>query len=131
MKDRIRCTLFLRFCIVSENNVECQTTMCTNVNFHMIEGAIWAYEENTCYFVDQRHANLGKRDPPLENMDLFIERYFESLSLPMSHPKVQSALKTNNFITPDVHQIQYNIFGRFHGEECRITFVETGTFFLF
>ena len=79
------------------------------------KGVIWAYEENTCFYIDESDANMAKRDSPLEDMYPFLERYFEPLSLHRKHPKVTEAMETNNFVDPNVHQIQYHEFGRFYG----------------
>ena len=77
---------------------------------------IWAYEENTCYFIDERGphpAEMAARDPPLEIIDPFIERYFEPLSLPRDHPKVQWAMKWHKFVEPDYFQMNRHEYGNF------------------
>lgn len=64
------------------------------------KGAIWAYEEDVCFFIDERGPNpaqMAMRDPPLENIDPFYERYFEPMSMPRDHKKVQWALRWHKF----------------------------------
>lgn len=76
---------------------------------------IWAYEENTCFYIDESDANMAQRDPPLENIYPFLERYFEPLSLHRKHPKVIEAMEAKNYVDPNVYQIQYHEFGSFYG----------------
>ncbi len=75
---------------------------------------IWAYEEDVCFFVEEKGPNpaqMASRDPPLKNIDPFMERYFEPFSLPRDHKKVQSAMNQHKFIDPDYYQIQYHEYG--------------------
>ncbi len=76
---------------------------------------MWAYEEDICYFVDERNptpANLARRDAPLKPIDPFLTRYFEPMSLDRNHPDIQWALKNNKFVDPGVLHIQRHEFGR-------------------
>jgi len=89
----------------------------TNALHFALKGAIWAYEENVCYFIDERGPNpaqMAERDPPLENIDPFFERYFEPMSLPRDHEKVKWAMKFHKFVEPDYFQINYHEYGRFN-----------------
>ena len=84
----------------------------------LCEGSIWAYEENMCFFVDERgptQSKLATRTPPQENIDPFLERYFEPIGLPRSHKLVEKAFEKSNFAEPGYNQIQYHEFGKFSG----------------
>ena len=79
---------------------------------------MWAYEENVCYFVDEKGPNpasVADRELPLQKIDPFLERYFEPVSLPREHEKVQWAMKKHKFIEPDYFQIAYHTFGKHNG----------------
>ena len=81
-------------------------------------GAIWAFEEELCFFVDEKaptQSKLAARDPPIPNVDPFLERYFEPIGLPRNHKKVKHAFKHHMFADPGYHQIQYHEFGKFSG----------------
>lgn len=76
---------------------------------------IWAYQEDACFFIDEKGpspADISEREPPLENIDPFLERYFEPMSLPRDHPKVQWALENHKFVEPAEYKIlehEYNM----------------------
>lgn len=77
-------------------------------------GAMWAYEENVCYFVDERGPNpaqMAMRDEPMGMLDPFLDRYFEPLSLSRDHPKVKWAMRWHKFVEPDYYQIQNHEYG--------------------
>lgn len=90
----------------------------TNALHFILKGVLWSYEENVCYFVEEKGPNpaqMAERDPPLENIDPFLERYFEPMSLPRDHRKVKDAMRYHKFLDPDYFQIQYHEYGRFSG----------------
>ena len=84
----------------------------------MFSGSIWAFQENMCFFVDERGptpSKLAARSPPQQDIDPFLERYFEAIGLPRKHHLVQKAFEENNFAEPGYRQIQYHEFGKFSG----------------
>ncbi len=79
---------------------------------------MWAYDENICYFVDEKGPNpadMAQRDAPLKTIDPFLERYFEQMSMRRHHPMVNAAINRHKFIDPDNYQIQYHEYGRDSG----------------
>ena len=89
-------------------------SLTTNALIQNNTGVMWAYEEDVCFFVEEAGPNpaqMAMRDPPLETIDPFMERYFEPLSLPRDHPKVRWAMNQHKFIDPDYYQIQFHEFG--------------------
>eukprot|EP00551_Chaetoceros_affinis_P014545 CAMPEP_0203703576 /NCGR_PEP_ID=MMETSP0091-20130426/43669_1 /ASSEMBLY_ACC=CAM_ASM_001089 /TAXON_ID=426623 /ORGANISM="Chaetoceros affinis, Strain CCMP159" /LENGTH=389 /DNA_ID=CAMNT_0050578279 /DNA_START=333 /DNA_END=1502 /DNA_ORIENTATION=- len=90
----------------------------TNALHFLLKGAVWAFEEDICFFVDERgpiQSRLAARDPPQENIDPFLERYFEPIGLPRNHKMVQKAFNQHLFAEPGYHQIQYHEYGKFSG----------------
>lgn len=90
----------------------------TNALHFILKGAIWALEEDVCFFVDQRgptKSKLATRDPPQQNVDPFLERYFEPIGLDRNDPKVKWAFRWQKFLEPGYHQIQYHEYGKFSG----------------
>ena len=62
--------------------------------YHMI-GAIWAFEEGICFYVDEwkpEPARMAKREPVENSISPFLERYFEPMGLPQEHEKIQMAM---------------------------------------
>lgn len=81
-------------------------------------GAIWAYEEGVCFFVDEQGpspSRLAERDPPENTIFPFLERYFEPIGLPRDSKKMEIAANRHQFISPSYHQIQNHEFGRRSG----------------
>jgi hypothetical protein len=68
--------------------------------------------------VDERgptQSKLAAREPPQQNIDPFLERYFEPIGLPRNHQKVEDAFRHHKFAEPGYHQIQYHEYGKFSG----------------
>lgn len=64
----------------------------------VVVGAIWSFEEDVCFFVDERgltQSKLATREFPEQNVDPFLERYFEPIGIPRNHRKVKNAFKNN------------------------------------
>jgi len=90
----------------------------TNAFGYVLKGALWAYEIQTCFFVDEQGeppflagAQVGERNEPLERVYPFIERYFEPIGLPPDHPKVRWARENRKFTEPDSRQINLHEYG--------------------
>ncbi len=100
--------------------IENPTNVCPyhHTNFLLSVGSIWAFQENLCFFVDERGPNpskLAARDPPQHNIDPFLERYFEPIGLPRNHKLVKKAFEESKFAEPGYNQIQFHEFGKFSG----------------
>lgn len=82
------------------------------------KGAIWAFEEGVCFFVDEQGispARIAERSPSENTIFPFLERYFEPIGLPRDSEVVKKATNHEWFISPTYHQIQYHEFGRRSG----------------
>lgn len=81
----------------------------TNALHFIMKGAIWAFEEEVCFYVDEwapTQSRLGAREPVESSISPFLERYFERIGMPKDSEPVQKALKSNRVITPSYQQIQ-------------------------
>jgi hypothetical protein len=67
----------------------------TNAIKLILLGAIQAFEENRCFFVDEGESHLNNFDRVNYHENGFISRYFERIGLYNEDPLVQKALKEN------------------------------------
>mmetsp|Transcript_26394 Transcript_26394/g.39025 ORF Transcript_26394/g.39025 Transcript_26394/m.39025 type:complete len:417 (+) Transcript_26394:75-1325(+) len=88
----------------------------TNALHFIMKGAIWAFEEEVCFYVDEwspTQSRLGAREPVEDSISPFLERYFERIGMPKDSEPIQKALNSNQVITPTYQQIQRHEYGRF------------------
>ena len=81
----------------------------TNALHFIMKGAIWAFEEEVCFYVDEwlpTQSRLGAREPVEDSISPFLERYFERIGMPKDSEPIQKALNSNKVITPTYQQIQ-------------------------
>ena len=89
----------------------------TNALHFILKGAIWAFEEDMCFFVDEitHGSKMAYRETTEGSIYPFLTRYFEQIGQPRESDKVQAYLKSNKIIDIGYHQIQYHEYGKQSG----------------
>ena len=90
----------------------------TNAIHFILKGAIWAFEEEMCLFVDKiepQGSKMAERETPEGNINPFLSRYFELIGLPVDSDLVQKAKNQHNFFDVGYHQIQFHEYGKHSG----------------
>jgi hypothetical protein len=68
-------------------------------------GAILSFEEGKCFFVDESNSELINRGDKSQNLDSFINRYFEPIGVPANDPMVVRMKKNNKVDVKDWTQV--------------------------
>ena len=90
----------------------------TNALHFILKGAIWAFEEDMCFFVDEvspQASKMAHRENSDGDIYPFLERYFEPIGVPRESDIVQQHLESNKIIDVDYHQIQFHEYGKRSG----------------
>lgn len=90
----------------------------TNALHFILKGALWAFEEDMCFFVDEispSGSKMAYRETPEGSINPFLTRYFEPIGQPRESENVQQYLKDNKIIDIGYHQIQYHEYGKASG----------------
>jgi len=85
----------------------------TNALHFLMKGALWAFEDRVCFYVDEEDPNPSKmavRDPVEKSIFPFLSRYFEPIGVHKDSEIARNARKHHTLITPSYHHIQQ------HGE---------------
>lgn len=90
----------------------------TNALHFILKGAIWAFEEDMCFFVDEiapQASKMAHRETPDGDIYPFLKRYFEPIGISRESEIVQGYIESNKIIDLDYHQIQFHEYGKKSG----------------